>query len=49
MNITISKKKYDSLIKDKYVLDRLYAAGVENWEWYDAAFENDEEDESDED
>ena len=42
--ITISKKLYDSLIEDSNVLHKLYAAGVDNWEWYGEALGNNEED-----
>jgi len=32
--VTISKKKYESLLEDSRVLDALHAGGVDNWEWY---------------
>jgi hypothetical protein len=43
--VTISKKRYDSLIDAQKKLDRLEAAGVDNWEGYSEAF-IDEDDES---
>lgn len=35
--VTIPLSAYEDLIKDQKILDALYAAGVDNWEWYDDA------------
>ncbi len=35
--ITISRKKYSELLEARRTLNKLYAAGVENWEWYEDA------------
>jgi len=45
--ITISKKKYDDLVKDSRELSALHAGGVDNWEWYGESMRNiwDDEDE----
>lgn len=44
--VTISKEKYESLLKDSRFLEALKAAGVDNWEGYDDAFDYlDEKDE----
>lgn len=32
--VTITKKQYDSLIRDRKELRALHAGGVDNWEWY---------------
>ncbi len=32
--ITISKKRYESLLESEKELDCLHAGGVDNWEWY---------------
>jgi hypothetical protein len=37
--ITISKKEYDELIKDRNKLSALKSAGVDNWEGYDTALD----------
>jgi hypothetical protein len=39
LNITISKKEYESLLEDSEKLSALEAAGVDNWEGYDNAME----------
>ena len=41
--ITISKKEYESLLKDQKLLQCLQGAGVDNWEGYDYALEMMEE------
>ena len=41
--ITISKKYYDSLVEDSQLLDRLRAAGVDNWGGYSEAFSEENE------
>lgn len=43
--ITISREEYDRLLKDSRFLDKLYAAGVDNWEGFSIACEETEEDE----
>jgi hypothetical protein len=40
--VTITKKKYEKLLEDSRTLSRLYAAGVDNWEGYGLAFEDEE-------
>lgn len=46
--VTITKKEYESLIRDSKLLTALEDAGVDNWDWYSdayqAAFGEDEED-----
>ncbi len=32
--VTISKEKYEQLLKDSELLAALEAGGVDNWEWY---------------
>ncbi len=39
--VTISKKEYEKLLKDSRFLQALEAAGVDNWEGYEFAFESD--------
>jgi len=39
LNITISKKEYEELLKDQKLLQALQGAGVDNWEGYDYAIE----------
>ena len=36
--VTITKAEYDQLLEDQKFLECLQAAGVDNWEWYAAAF-----------
>lgn len=36
---TISLAVYEALVEGERVLNRLYAAGVDNWEGYDYAME----------
>lgn len=45
--VTIPLSEYEALKEADEVLTRLYAAGVDNWEWYDDAV-NDEDEEDDE-
>ncbi len=52
--ITISKKVYDSLVRDAKELTALHVGGVDNWEWYyqslqDAGLLDEEDDEEDKD
>lgn len=35
--VTISKKYLEELERESRILSALYAAGVDNWEWYDDA------------
>jgi hypothetical protein len=37
--VTVSKKKYERLVKDQQWLRCLQAAGVDNWDGYGFAFE----------
>ena len=39
LNITISKKEYESLLEDSKKLTALENAGVDNWEGYHYAIE----------
>lgn len=39
LNITISKKEYESLLEDQKLLQCLQDAGVDNWSGYDYAIE----------
>lgn len=39
-SITINKDEYYSLLADSKFLAKLYAYGVDNWEGYDAANED---------
>ena len=39
LNITISKKEYEELLKDQKLLQALQGAGVDNWSGYDYAIE----------
>jgi hypothetical protein len=39
--VTISKKRFDELTEAEDILDRLYAAGVDNWDGYEIALEDD--------
>lgn len=41
--ITISYKDYLELLEESRILDKLYAGGVDNWEWYDLAMEGKED------
>ena len=37
--VTITRKEYESLLKDSEVLGALEGAGVDNWQGYDYAME----------
>ena len=37
--VTIARSEYEELREASSILDRLYAAGVDNWEGYSEAFE----------
>ena len=41
--ITITKKEYDRLVERDEFLSRLEGAGVDNWEGYSYAFDEEEE------
>lgn len=43
-SVVITKSEYEALRRDSIVLGALYAAGVDNWEWYGDAIESLEED-----
>jgi hypothetical protein len=47
--ITITTKKYESLLEDQEILQALYAGGVDNWEGYSESLEGIGDDEDDED
>jgi hypothetical protein len=42
--VSIPRKRYESLMADSDTLARLEAAGVDNWEGYEHAFRDDEDD-----
>ena len=42
--VAIPKKEYEQLLRDSNFLSRLEAAGVDNWDGYTHAFEDDEDD-----
>jgi len=44
--VTISKAKYKRLLDDQSVLRRLEAAGVDNWEGYSYAFDDEDEEDN---
>ena len=44
--VEITKKEYESLLRDRKILCALESGGVNNWEWYDesmASFWEEEE------
>lgn len=41
--VIISKEEYKSLLEDRRFLEALRAAGVDNWEGYEYAFEDEDE------
>lgn len=43
--VTMSAKRYKSLLRSEDILLRLEAAGVDNWDGYSYAFEGFEDDE----
>ena len=40
--VTISEKEYNRLVADSQFLDRLHVVGVDNWEGYGEACEEDD-------
>jgi hypothetical protein len=40
--VTIPKRDYNSLLEDELLLGKLFAAGVDNWEGYHVALQDDE-------
>lgn len=40
--VVISKEEYEGLQEDSLLLGKLYAAGVDNWDGYDAALDADD-------
>lgn len=47
--VTIPIAEYLNLVERDTFLSKLEAAGVDNWEWYHLAFEEDEDEDEDED
>ena len=47
--VTIPIAEYLNLVERDRFLSRLEEAGVDNWEWYHLAFEEDEDEDEDED
>lgn len=45
--IKVPQSRYNKLISDQEKLNKLYAAGVDNWDGFDFVFESDEEDSND--
>jgi len=43
--VTISRNEYDELMEDSKTLAKLYAGGVDNWEWYSESLYGDDNDE----
>jgi len=39
--VTISQERYKALVESEDLLDRLFAAGVDNWDGYEIALEDD--------
>ena len=35
--VEIDREEYDELVADQKFLNALFAAGVDNWEWYEEA------------
>jgi len=35
--VTIPLSEYEALVEDANTLAKLYAGGVDNWEWYEEA------------
>lgn len=38
--VEISKAEYEELLNEVRFLNALRAAGVDNWDWYDVALDN---------
>lgn len=38
--VTIPKQEYEDLLRASKILNALYRAGVDNWEWYGDALED---------
>ena len=47
--VTITKKRFNELLKSEKFLGALYAAGVDNWDGYEYALEMEDDEEEDED
>ena len=43
VEVTISKDLYEELLEASHILQKLYAGGVDNWEWYDEALSAEDE------
>jgi len=41
--VVISRKEYDQLLRQAEILQKLEDAGVDNWEYYYLAFQDEEE------
>lgn len=41
----LTEARYNELLKAEAILNALYAAGVDNWEWYGDALKDIEDDE----
>jgi hypothetical protein len=41
--VTLTAERFDDLVEAEAFLERLYAAGVDNWEGYSEAFKEDDE------
>ncbi len=46
-NIVVNSNRYEALLKAEEKLNALYAGGVDNWEGYDACFEDQEDEDED--
>lgn len=49
LDVTISQKRYKELLEAERFLSALEANGVDNWDGYHMAFEDDDDDWDDED
>lgn len=36
-SVALSRTRYNELIEAEKILHKLYAGGVDNWEWYEGA------------
>lgn len=42
VEVLVSLKELNQLQEDSIILHKLYAAGVDNWEWYGEALNSDD-------
>jgi len=42
-SVALSRSRYNELIEAEKILHKLYAGGVDNWEWYEEALEEDDD------